>query len=334
MSNNFSENDIRPLELKKKQRELIAEDLKYLKKLSDKFVKVNCPACGSSSSSLKYKKNGFKYPECKQCLTVYMSPRPTTDIIFDFLRKSKNYKFWNDVIFPASENIRREKIFKPRVKKVLEICKKFKIPTNSLVEVGSGFGTFLDEIKASGKFKEVVGIEPSTDWAKTCKERGLIIIDKPIEEIVPQDLKANVMVNFEVLEHIFSPKNFIACCYKILDPGGILIITCPSIDGFDIKVMGVASDTIDAEHLNYFNPSSLSSLLESEGFTVIDKQTPGVLDVDLVRNKISAGEFDLKDDFLKMIVVDRGNRLGKKFQHFLQKNLLSSNMLLVAKKNN
>jgi hypothetical protein len=118
----------------------------------------------------------------------------------------------------------------------------------------------------------------------------------------------------------------------LLEKNGILIITCPNVKGFDIQVLKEASNTIDAEHLNYFHPDSLALLLENEGFTVIDKQTPGVLDADLVRNKVLDEEFTLDDSFLRTILIDRWDELHLPFQAFLQNNLLSSNMLLVAQK--
>ena len=55
---------------------------------------------------------------------------------------------------------------------------------------------------------------------------------------------------------------------------GLLIITCPNIKGFDITVLGALSDIIDHEHLNYFNPQSISCLLKDCGFEVLEILTP------------------------------------------------------------
>jgi len=261
-----------------------------------------------------------------------MNPRPTIHIITHFLANSKNYKYWNDVIFPASEQARKQNIFKPRVDRVIEICKRHKIPTNKIVEVGCGFGTFLDEVKKRKVFSSTIGIEPTPNLAESCKKKGIETINKTIEEIPVGFLKADVVVCFEVIEHIFSPEKFLLACHDILNNKGVIIITCPNVKGFDIQTLGTISDTIDHEHLNYFHLDSLEILLRKTGFDVIEKQTPGVLDADLVRNKVLEKKFKLNDPFLQMLLFDRWNEVGMNFQKFLQENLLSSNMWLVAKK--
>jgi len=140
-----------------------------------------------------------------------------------------------------------------------------------------------------------------------------------------------VIVNFEVIEHLYSPKEFIAGCRKIVKEGGLLILTCPNGEGFDVATLGTVSDTVDHEHLNYFNPESLGSLLKNSGFEILDTMTPGKLDAELVRNKIIEGSFSIEEPFLKRVLVDDWDKLGHSFQQFLQDNLLSSNMLLIAR---
>lgn len=329
---NFQVNDIRPQKIMANYKKILLQDIKYLIKQKKDFIKINCPACNGSRSTLKFRKYSLTYFECKDCNTVYVNPRPTEMILNDFFKQSKGYKYWNDYIFPASEKVRREKIFKPRVDKILRICKQYSIPSETLVEVGAGFGTFLQELSTRKVFNSLIGIEPTPNLAKTCRDKNLNIIEKLIEEISPKTLKADVVVNFEVIEHIFSPKKFLQSCNKILKKDGILIITCPNILGFDIQTLGAISDTIDVEHLNYFNPESLTLLLKETGFVVLEKQTPGMLDTDLVRNKVLSNEYNLDNPLLKMILIDRWKEVGPYFQEFLQNNLLSSNMMIIAKK--
>ena len=40
------------------------------------------------------------------------------------LLESQNYAYWNDVIFPASEAVRREKIFRPRAQRMADLCRR------------------------------------------------------------------------------------------------------------------------------------------------------------------------------------------------------------------
>ena len=73
--------------------------------------------------------------------------------------------------------------------------------------------------------------------------------------------------------------------------------------GFDIRLLKNKSDTIDHEHLNYFNPFSMSLLLKNCGYRVLEIFTPGKLDAELVRKKILSGDFVLEkeDEFIKHV---------------------------------
>ena len=135
------------------------------------------------------------------------------------------------------------------------------------MEVGAGFGIFCEEIKKAGFFDRVIGVEPTPDLAETCRKKGLEIIEKPIEQVVFQDEKIDVVASFEVIEHLFCPREFIESCFSLLSPGGLLVLTCPNVKGFDISVLGPVSDAVDVEHLNYFNLGSLSGLLTDCAYT-------------------------------------------------------------------
>jgi 2-polyprenyl-3-methyl-5-hydroxy-6-metoxy-1,4-benzoquinol methylase len=330
----LKESEIRPDELMKDQADRLAADIRRLLQHKHEFVTVNCPACGSAESHKAYEKYEIQFVICEHCETVYANPRPQPEHLDEYYAHSENYAYWNKYIFPASEVVRREKIFRPRVQKVIEICKKLKVQTNTLLEVGAGFGIFCEEMQKIGTFHKIIGVEPTPDLAETCRTRGINVVEKPIEKVDFGNEVIDVIVNFEVIEHLFCPRDFLGKCHNLLTEGGILIVTCPNSKGFDIVTLGQKSSAVDNEHINLFNINSLTMLLESCGFDVIERQTPGKLDAELVRKQIISGEFDASNQpFLKQILIDQWDEVGESFQDFLSQNLLSSNMLLVAIKN-
>jgi 2-polyprenyl-3-methyl-5-hydroxy-6-metoxy-1,4-benzoquinol methylase/ribosomal protein S27E len=330
----FNENDIRPKNLMKGQAIAAAIDLGRLLIKTNEFVEVGCPACESKDYKKKYSKSTLTFVECSYCQTIFTNPRPTDKVLSYFYKDSVNYAYWNTHIFPASEQVRREKIFVPRVDKVEMFCKKYSIPMNSLLEVGAGFGTFCLELKKRNIFEKVVAVEPTPSLAETCRQKVLEVIEDVIENIsFKEEEKFDVIVSFEVIEHLYCPKDFIVKCSNLLKNGGLLILTCPNGQGFDFIVLGEKCNNLDYQHLNYFNPKSLKLLLENSGFEVLESLTPGKLDADLVRTKILEGEFDISQQpFLKKVLIDEWEKLGDKFQKFLADNGLSSNMWVVARK--
>lgn len=330
----LNEHQIRPPHLMQGQQIALLTDIGRLLSRRKEFVEVDCPACGVKIAVRKFEKFGLGYDECRECRTLYVTPRPSPEILKWFYHGSENYAYWNEHIFPASEKTRRERIMVPRVDKVLELCLKYRVNMDALLEVGAGFGTFCEELKSRGMFNRVVGVEPTPDLANTCACKGIETIQKPIEEITFSNAcKFSVIVSFEVIEHLFSPRDFINNIFQILHPGGLLVLSCPNGKGFDIQTLGPLSDSVDHEHLNYFNPESLPILLADSGYKVLESFTPGKLDAELVRNKVLNGVYDLSGQpFLKRILLDEWERLGGSFQEYLAGQGLSSNMWVVARR--
>jgi 2-polyprenyl-3-methyl-5-hydroxy-6-metoxy-1,4-benzoquinol methylase len=330
----MKEESIRPAELMRECEELRRQDVERLLALRHSFVSCACPACGLADNRLVFEKKGFAFASCGGCGTVYVSPRPDRGALADYYTKAKSLKFWNERIFPASEDVRRKSIFGPRAELLARLCREHGINGGTHLDAGAGFGTFCEEIKGIGLFERVVAVEPSPGLASTCRKKGIETIESAIEDV--EIGSADVITSFELVEHLFHPEEFLKSCRRALTDGGLLVITTPNIAGFDLKVLGPLSDNITApNHLNYFNPGSLSLLLRKCGFRVLEVLTPGKLDANIVRNKILSGAFDVSSDpFLKHVLIDEWDRVGEKFQDFLADNLLSSHMWAVAEKVN
>ncbi len=306
-------------------------DVAWLLERRDRFVAVPCPACQATEHERRWGKYGLDYLRCGACGTVYVSPRPDPALLDEYYRSSSNYEYWNTVVFPASEEARRERIFRPRAERAVELARRHGAGTGTLLDVGAGYGTFCEEVRALAAFERVIALEPEPHLAETCRTKGLEVIEAPVERAA-LEAGVDVLTSFEVIEHLFSPREFVERCAAVLRPGGLLMITCPNVHGFDVEVLGEASATVDAEHLNYLHPASLGALLERSGFTVVETQTPGRLDAELVRKKVLAGEVSLDGQpFLRRVLLDEWDRVGDAFQDFLAAQGLSSNMWVVGR---
>jgi 2-polyprenyl-3-methyl-5-hydroxy-6-metoxy-1,4-benzoquinol methylase len=327
------EADIRPDALMPEQSRRFAADVAWLLERRDRFVDVACPACGADAPEQAWTKYDLDYQRCTVCETVYVSPRPEPDLLREYYATSENYEYWNRVIFPASEAARRERIFRPRAERLAELVQSHGVRTGALMDVGAGFGTFAEEVARLGIFDRVIALEPEPHLAQTCRDKGLEVIEGSIEDVGIDADEIDVVTSFEVIEHLFAPREFIARCRELLSPGGLCLLTCPNVKGFDIVVLGERANAVDVEHLNYMHPASLALMLEQSGLDVIERQTPGRLDAELVRKKVLAGEFELSGQpFLQQVLIDEWEAAGGPFQDFLSVNGLSSNMWLLARR--
>ena len=324
---------IRPDELFKAQMQSYYEDIARLNGRRSEFISVPCPACGSLDSAFAFEKYSFSYVICHECSTLYMNPRPSPEVIADFCANSSNFRFWKNHIYPSSESVRRAKLHKPWLKRIVKYCDSYSVPKGLLVEIGAGFGTFASVARESAVFDRVIAVEPNPELAQACRDRGVPVIKKRVEAMSGEPLSADVAVAFEVVEHLFSPRDFFTPVREVVKKGGLLVVSCPNAHGFDIALLGSSSWAVDPWHINLFNPGSLTRLAESCGFQVLEVSTPGRLDAELVKKAIQDGRFDVSGDpFLKRVLVDEWDRLGGPFQQFLAAHGLSSHMWLVAQR--
>ena len=330
-----SENDIRPHQLMLENKALHLEDVKILLERSNEFVTVNCPACSGTFSHFKFKKNGFNFVECTDCATVFVNLRPTESMLSEFYSASKSIQHWSNSIFPESDKARYTEIAVPRAEIVINACKKYASSSRIALDIGAGFGSLCSALKTHDYFERVVALELSADAVRSCREREIDVIEKSAEEITSLDIQGvDVITNFELIEHLFDPRSFLTSCFNILERNGLVVLSTPNILGFDLMTLGPLSENIDApNHINYFNISSLSSLLKSVGFDVLDVFTPGLLDAEIVRNQILQGSLNIDGQpFLSEILIKNWLKMGQVFQRFLMENGMSSHMVAIARK--
>ncbi|UPQ88108.1 class I SAM-dependent methyltransferase [Vibrio sinaloensis] len=327
----MKENDIRPKELMENYILLSEQDITTCFNSGVK-VDFNCVACGHHHVRKEFDKCGFSYSTCKNCSTLFLTPRPEFSEFTHFYSNSKSAKYWAEVFFPAVAEKRRDTIFKPRVEKLMQLCQAANAEMKNVIEVGSGYGIFLEEWTKVNPDSEVIAIEPSENLAQECRNKGFKVIESMAEDVEGYDGHADLVVCFEVLEHVYEPLEFIKTLTKFVKPGGHLFISTLSASGFDIQTLWDKSNSISPpHHINFLSIEGFQMLFERAGLHSIEITTPGVLDVDIVKNKLlDLGPDFAVDKFTRTIVDD--SELSKRFQTFLIENKLSSHAWVLGKK--
>lgn len=325
----LNNNDIRPTSLMKTYSKFYSEDIRILKK--SKLVQKHCPACDSKDYTLLFKKMKFNFVACKKCDTVFVNPSPTPDALEFFYTSSKSIHFW-DKIFKQTASIRKKNIFQPRIKLVSEIIKQYNIDTcKTMIEVGAGYGWFCELAKKKKLAQKIIAIEPSPTSAKSCRKiKGIQVIESTIEKI-NEPLYADLIVTFELVHLLFNPRSFLVSCYDTLKKNGVLIFSLTNYYGFDIQILKDKSEYVTPTFISLFNPFSIEFLLKSIGFRNVKVITPGLMDVQLIINKIKSHDIKM-NSFLNFLLQKENNLFINDLQILLQKHKLSSHMLVSAQK--
>jgi dolichol-phosphate mannosyltransferase len=147
-----------------------------------------------------------------------------------------------------------------------ERLQRFLPKPGRLLEVGSYCGLFLQEASARGW--TVQGIEPSrwaSDYAKSAT--GLDIVRGSFEDVAPSLPGGfDVVVSWDVLEHVRDPRRFLETAHSLLRPGGILALSTIDIDSRFARLMGRRWPWIMEMHLYYFGAGSLERMFRDAGF--------------------------------------------------------------------
>jgi len=327
----MKESEIRQKDLMQRYIELSGEDVKHFFSVGGRR-EIPCVACGSMDMSEKFSKNGFAYVLCRECGTLFQSPRPPLEEFEEFYRNSKSSRYWAEVFFPSVAEVRREKIIKPRAERLALICEENGLEVTKLIDVGAGYGIFLEEWRGIKPQTELLAVEPSIELAAECRNKGINVVELMLENVTGYDEYADLVVCFEVLEHVDNPLEFITVLKKMVRPGGYLFITTLCIDGFDLQILGEKSSQISPpHHINFLSVLGFEKIFNRAGLNDVVVTTPGKLDVDIVYNNMEANTELLKQNlFIKKILDNK--QVSKAFQTFLSENQLSSHAWIMGRK--
>lgn len=331
----MKESDIRPRKLFNQYLELSREDISLFFSDHSRFKEIPCPACGGEKKLPGLVKHGFKYVQCSDCSSLYLSPRPPAEMYDMYYRKAESVKFWDTHFYKKTAEARRQKIYQPRAAIVAEWAKRFGVKSgdNSLfVDIGSGYGLFLEEIKYLNLFDRIKGIEPSPNLAQKCRKRGFKVLQKYLENLAGKKLDASFATAVEVLEHVVDPLTFLDSARQILRPEGLIMLTTLTVSGFDIQALWENSKSVyPPHHINMLSVDGLHRLVERSGMELIHFCTPGELDVDIVRNILRENP-QIKLSRFASAIINSSENVRTNFQHFLKQNKLSSHAQVIVRR--
>jgi len=185
----------------------------------------------------------FSLYHCNDCDLKYFDPCYTgsqqfyTDLQkFDWYYKSEKYEY--DYVLPFIKS------------------------RDSVLEIGCGYGSFSKKLKT----KKYVGLEYSETAKKLAAQDGIDIRNESIA-YHSMNLKKpyDVVVSFQVLEHVCDPKGFIMSALACLKPGGLLILTVPSEDSW-VQYKQDFSLNMPPHHVTKWTDKCLTNI--SKGFNI------------------------------------------------------------------
>jgi methionine biosynthesis protein MetW len=151
-----------------------------------------------------------------------------------------------------------------------------------LLDVGFGKGAFLE--LAGGKFAERHGVDLDPEGFALCRGRGygLVMADLDRAGLPYRTAAFDAVTCLDVLEHVREPPDLLAEAFRVLVPGGRVLVATPNIRYFrhlwSIAIRGRFPKTsddprmYDGGHLHSFTSADLVQLAQDAGFRDIRRE--------------------------------------------------------------
>jgi SAM-dependent methyltransferase len=265
-----------------------------------------CPLCDSEDAVLYIQTNDFFLSaepfsifKCRSCGFVFTQDHPDEGAI-SLYYASEDYLSHNDSAKGLSGNLYR---FSRRLmlKRKRGLLKKLTgSDTGNLLDIGSGTGHFISEMKKTGW--KVLGIEINENARKySISSLGVEVI--PPEEIsLLQPESFDCVTMWHVLEHFQYPFGYASEIRRLLKPGGTCVVALPNCSSFDAdhyRKFWAAYDV--PRHLWHFTPGTFSLFAEKTGFKIksVRSLPLDVFYISILSEKYKGSNFN----FLKGITI-------------------------------
>lgn len=221
-----------------------------------------CPFCGTPSATL-FLENARDYItedlfcvyQCGTCLLGMTSPRPGN------LEKyyPHQYRRYNIVILWILKCLYR---IRARYWGLL-------FPTPGCVlEVGCGDGLMLNALKEQGW--QPIGIERTAAMGEHARKHfGIQVYEGNVQEL-PAEFRFDLIILFQVLEHVADPLSLLVQCEQRLNDGGKIVIGVPNFDSIQARYSRACWFHLDVpRHLFHYSPMALQGALKKVGMEIV-----------------------------------------------------------------
>ena len=198
----------------------------------------------------------LKYCECENCKLRFYDPLITGD-----------EKFYNSLQ-------KFDWYYLDEKDEYLE-AKKYINSTDKVLEVGSGKGAFAKHLTS----KDYIGLDFSENAKKMAAKNGITIENEMIQDYAQKHPNSfDVVVSFQVLEHVSDPKGFIEAKIRALKQGGKMIIAVPSEDSF-LKYVSNNILNMPPHHVTRWSDETLKFIAKEYSLDLIDVYHENLQDV-------------------------------------------------------
>jgi ubiquinone/menaquinone biosynthesis C-methylase UbiE len=213
----------------------------------------------------------FDVYQCKECGNVYLNPRPD-DTAFKVIYPSNYHSLdFSEENYSFVHNVRS----RLEANRLLRYCKG--IPDDAkILDVGCGDGFHLKLLKKYGNPNWTLeGVDLDNRAVEIASKGGLKIHQGSVEKLDLGQEQYDLVYTIQTIEHVAQPDEVFAAIYRILKPGGRLVLVTDNTNSIDFTYFKKSywGGYHFPRHWNLFNPQSMTRLAHKAGFQVTELNT-------------------------------------------------------------
>ncbi|MBZ5503744.1 MAG: class I SAM-dependent methyltransferase [Acidobacteriia bacterium] len=146
----------------------------------------------------------------------------------------------------------------------------------AILDIGCSSGGFLRTMR--GESWKLYGIEMEASTAEKGRSAtgAEVFVGDAVEAPFPPE-SFDVITTFDVLEHVYQPRQFLGKVLEWLKPGGLFYTMLPNIDSWEARIFGSYWYGLELpRHLFHFSPQSLRHVMATLGFQEVALSTPRI----------------------------------------------------------
>lgn len=229
-------------------------------------------ACKICQSTIKIINQKYNLGECDNCGFIFCLNIYTQEqfiLTYNELYNNENAVYKNHSIDEFTK-LQSEAKIKVGVNRSKLIQKNiFNSNCKSVLEIGSGIGLVGAYIRQNDKSIEYTGIELDKEAFKKSQLLELNTINADFTEMEKLEKKFDVIMLWEVIEHLQDLNLFLELAYKRLNEGGKIILSTPNynkIHNYPNREKDALFQSLPPIHLNFFTLDNIKNIFELHNF--------------------------------------------------------------------
>lgn len=239
------------------------------------LTRALCCVCGTSDADQIGSGEDYEYRttddtftafRCRSCSLVYLNPRPTLSDMETIYPAEYHAFDFSAQNFGLIHKIRS----RLEARRLLANCESLP-DAAKIMDVGCGDGFHLSLLREFGnKNWELEGVDLDRRAFNAAKKAGLKVHFGSVESLDLTKDSYDLIFMIQAIEHVERPDVILDSIFRLLKPGGTLIIVTDNTDSIDFGLFkaGYWGGYHFPRHLNLFNKFSLAKLAVNSGFSV------------------------------------------------------------------